>query len=138
MAKKRRRARGGESISGYFRTVFRERPDWLHSKSNDALRARWLADHPGETEVPKRVLQNLANVKSLLRKKGRKRKAAKAGLRRGEGLPRPVSRGLEGLEEYIDECLTMARNLDREGLDDVIRMLRRARNDVVWKMGQSS
>jgi hypothetical protein len=30
----------------------------------------------------------------------------------------------------------MARSLRREGFDDVIGYLRRARNEVVWKMGQ--
>jgi hypothetical protein len=35
----------------------------------------------------------------------------------------------------LDNCLTDAKHLDREGLDDVIRMLRNARNAVVWKLG---
>jgi hypothetical protein len=30
----------------------------------------------------------------------------------------------------------LAKHLDREGLGEVIRLLRRARNEVVWKMGQ--
>ena len=45
-------------------------------------------------------------------------------------------RGLDALEEQIDECLTLAKNLDREGLANVISLLRRARNEVVWKMGE--
>jgi hypothetical protein len=32
--------------------------------------------------------------------------------------------------------MTLARNLDPEGLDEVIARLRRARNEVVWKSGQ--
>jgi hypothetical protein len=36
----------------------------------------------------------------------------------------------------IDDCLTAAKKMDREGLDDVIRLLRNARNGVVWKLGQ--
>ena len=43
---------------------------------------------------------------------------------------------LENLEELIDECLVSAKGLDREGLDSVIRLLRHARNSVVWKLGQ--
>ena len=52
--------------------------------------------------------------------------------------PRKAARGLERLEEQIDECLTLARTLDREGLSGVIVMLRRARNEVVWKMGETA
>jgi hypothetical protein len=48
---------------------------------------------------------------------------------------RPL-RNLEALEEAIDDCLTLARNFDREGLADVITLLRKARNAVVWKGGQ--
>jgi hypothetical protein len=40
------------------------------------------------------------------------------------------------LEEHIDDCLTVAKLLDREGLGHVIRLLRQARNEVVWKLGQ--
>ena len=50
--------------------------------------------------------------------------------------PRKRVRGFESLEEQIDECLTLAKNLDREGLSSVINLLRRARNEVVWKMGE--
>jgi len=30
----------------------------------------------------------------------------------------------------------MAKHLDRDGLANVIALLRRARNEVVWKMGE--
>ncbi len=43
---------------------------------------------------------------------------------------------LESLELQIDDCLIQATNLDREGLAEVINHLRRARNAVVWKIGQ--
>jgi hypothetical protein len=52
--------------------------------------------------------------------------------------PKPTRiapKGLEALEERIDDCLTVAKHMDREGLDDVIRLLRNARNAVVWKLG---
>jgi hypothetical protein len=134
---------GGEGISAYFRKVFGENPKWLSTRSNDEVLARWLQDHEGETEVPKRVKQNLSNVKSLLRKAGRRKpgrpkkeslsaepNAVPAAARRGS------VRGLESLEEHIDECLSLAKNLDREGLSSVINLLRRARNEVVWKIGE--
>jgi DNA-binding MurR/RpiR family transcriptional regulator len=45
------------------------------------------------------------------------------------------AQGLEALEEQIDDCLTVAKHMDRDALDDVIRLLRNARNAVVWKLG---
>jgi hypothetical protein len=132
---------GGESFSGYFRKVFAEDPRLLKSRSNEELLKRWLADHPGEKEVPGRVKNILMNVKSILRKQGRKRgKRQEEKRQHAAGVtPTPVrriGRGLEELEEHIDECLTVARLIDREGLEHVIRLLRQARNEVVWKLGQ--
>jgi hypothetical protein len=134
----------GESIAGYFRKVFKENPSWLRERSNDKLMKRWIADHPDEKEVSPSVKSSLSNLKSVLRSKKRKRVARVAQ----ESQPatqtpqvkvaRVPTGGskLEALELQIDECLISARHLDREGLHDVIAMLRRARNAVVWKLGQ--
>ena len=89
--------------------------------------------------------QNLSNVKSVLRKKLRSKPGRKKGTRSAGSstttapiteTPRKTIRGLDTLEEQIDECLTLAKSLDREGLADIIALLRRARNEVVWKMGE--
>ena len=48
-----------------------ERPDLLDSKSNDELRKLWLDAHPNQRDVPKKVIQNLSNLKSVMRKKKR-------------------------------------------------------------------
>ena len=134
---------GAETVSGYFRRVFTENPKWLATRSNDDVLARWLKDHPGEKEVPEKVRQNLSNVKSNLRKDNRMKPGApKKESRAAEptaavaAAPRKGVRGLESLEEQIDECMTLAKNLDREGLSSVINLLRRARNEVVWKIGE--
>jgi hypothetical protein len=132
---------GGESVSGYFRKVFAESPKLLKTRSNDEVLQRWLKDHPGEKEVSAPVRNSLMNVKSLLRKKGRKRVRRQEEEReKATGVkPAPrtkVANALEELEEHIDDCLTVAKLLDREGLDHVIRLLRQARNEVVWKLGQ--
>jgi hypothetical protein len=132
---------GGESVSGYFRKVFEESPKLLKTRSNDEVLRRWLKDHPGEKEVSAQVRNSLMNVKSLLRKKGRKRVRRQEEEReRATGVkaaPRTkVANALEELEEHIDECLTAAKVLDREGLAHVIRLLRQARNEVVWRLGQ--
>jgi hypothetical protein len=133
-----------ENISAYFRMVFKEKPKWLEGRSNGEVLARWLKDHPGETVVSDRVKQNLSNVKSLLRNKLRNQpgkataesQPAEAAAATSVAAPRKGVRGLETLEEQLDECLTLAKNLDREGLSSVINLLRRARNEVVWKMGE--
>ena len=133
----------GETVSGYFRKVFAEDPGLLDSRSNDELLQRWLKDHPGETEVPKNVKVGLQNVKSVLRSKSRRRRKAKAASATGTTAAASLPPGagvkrnkLEALEERIDDSLMFARGVDEEGLKDVISHLRRARNEVVWKMGQ--
>ena len=114
----------------------------LDTRSNDELLSRWLADHPSETEVPEKIRQNLSNVKSVLRKGQRKggrkqeeRKIAAGGAPTPKA-PRRAEDSLVALEEHIDDALTLAKAIDREGLQSVISHLRRARNEVVWKQGQ--
>jgi hypothetical protein len=134
----------GETVAGYFRKVFSENPRLLGESSNDKLLARWLADHPDQTEVPKSVRGSLSNIKSVLRSKKRKRVARRAQESQSGESGRKVKVAtvptggtkLENLEHQIDECLTIAKVVDREGLDSVITLLRRARNEVVWKIGQ--
>jgi hypothetical protein len=106
--------------------------------SNTAVVEQWKRDHPGK-EMDVREKQAMANVKSNMRSKsrggkmrGRKllRSVAAAGLRTGNN-------SLVGLEMMIDDCLSLARQMDPAGLEDVIKSLRRARNDVVLKSGQA-
>jgi len=140
-----------DTVSGYFRRIFAENPKLLHGRSNQALLDHWLQDHPAQKEVPARVKANLSNIKSVLRKKGRKagrKKAAEASEQVGAHLAGPSSLGsavptnrgrvsrLEQLEEQIDDCLSMAKSLDRERLHHVISLLRQARNIVVWQEGK--
>src|SRR5947209_2293748 len=106
-----------ENVSGYFRRVFNERPDLLSGSSNSQLYDRWLKDNPGQKEVPKRVKAILFNVKSVLRKHGRKRRGARHAGQPAQGaavsaaMPRTYVQKLEALEEQIDECLTIAKNV---------------------------
>jgi len=134
----------GETSSGYFRRVFKENPQLLVTRSNEELMARWVADHPGHKAMPPKVQGHMSNVKSLLRKKGRKKRRKAKKVEQDGAVtavstpPKPTRiapKGLEALEEMIDDCLTVAKRMDREGLDDVIRLLRNARNAVVWKLG---
>jgi hypothetical protein len=135
----KRSKRGGESQSGYFRRIFQEHPEWLFEKSNDAVLARYRADHsvPDGQELPRNVRNNLANLKSVLRKKEREfggKHGRPAGAVKTGG-PMDGKR-LEALEEQIDECLSMAKSIDRQLLESVIKHLRNARNNVVWLTGQ--
>src|SRR5205823_8927428 len=134
MAKKTK----GVSIQGYFRPIFKENPKLLKNRSNDELYARWLKDHPGEKEVPLKVRQGLSNLKSVMRAKmkrrGRKRREAASGNPNGSRKVPRVARGLELLETHIDESILLAKQLDPEGLDEIIRMLRTARNRVIVKV----
>ncbi len=131
-----------ETTAGYFRKVFQESPRLLNERSNKKLLKRWLADHPGETEVPRSVKANLANLKSVLRSKQRSKVAARAQKKlppeeqtRVATVPTGDTQ-LELLEYQIDECLILAKSMDRDVLESVISHLRSARNEVVWKIGK--
>jgi hypothetical protein len=136
---------GGETVAGYFRKIYKAQPRLLGERSNEKLLNLWLADHPDHKVVPDKVKANLSNLKSILRSKKRKKVAKRATETQVNGplasAAVPVARKatggtkLEALEFQIDECLILARQLDREGLHDVISDLRRARNAVVWKLG---
>jgi hypothetical protein len=123
--------------SAYFRKYFDEHPDLVDGSDNTALYAQWTRDHAGR-EMTQRDKQAMANVKSSLRSKhrgGGKRKGKRllkrvtaAGVRTGRST-------LDGLEVMIDNCLSLARQMDPAGLDAVIKDLRHARNGVVLKGG---
>jgi hypothetical protein len=133
----------GGSVASYFKAIFKENPTLLDTRSNDEILLRWLKDHPGEKTVPARIKGNLSNVKSVLRKKRRKKPGRKPGqpvvaaFTTVAAEPARIStKGFDKLEEQIDDCLTAARGLQNEALAGVIALLRRARNAVVWKLGQ--
>src|SRR6266704_1612946 len=126
MAKKRTAGQvpssNDESIAGYFRKIFAETPKLLQTRSNEKLLGRWLADHPGEKRVPDSVKSSLSNIKSVLRSKKRKRRKAKAAAAEIAAGPvvvavnTPKASVLQTLDERIDDCLTDARHLDKDGL----------------------
>ena len=116
-----------KSVMGYFRAILLKRPDLLDSRSNDIIIQMWLDDHPGYELTPKSVRNTLANLKSALRK----RKREQTG---GDFFP--VATRLEQLEMKIDDALSLAKTLHRQDLNQVIQLLRRARNEIVWKLGQ--
>jgi hypothetical protein len=138
-----------ETLTGYFRRVFAAKPKLLRTRSNQEVLRRWQEDHPGQA-VTEQIKAAMANAKSALRQKRKKRrghKAAEAGQpTAAEQAAAPLSiagpttahttRVSRALEEQIDQCLDAAKELDRQGLETVIKVLLRARREVVWKMGQ--
>jgi hypothetical protein len=126
---------------GYFRQFYDADPTLLESKSNEDLIDQWKRDHMNYTDLDlKKARQNLANLKSSLRRKAREGARRSAPGSRMSAARKTNSysgtrNNLETLEEQIDNCLLMARNMDPEGLADVIRHLRFARNEVVLKIG---
>jgi hypothetical protein len=130
-----------ESIAGYFRRIFKENPKLLKQRSNDELLQRWQDDHPGHATIPDSVKMGLANIKSVLRKKRKRR-----GRPPGQSAQAPVKKAapasgqsqeepLERLEYLIDRCLAIARDEDAEGLRSIITHLRQARNELVLRLG---
>ncbi|MBL8796486.1 MAG: hypothetical protein JNM56_21480 [Planctomycetia bacterium] len=132
----------GESTAAYWKRILLERPRLLNSrKSNEALREIWLKDHPGQDEVPANIMANLANVKTQLRnKKGNGKRAATVEVEEAPARQTAHSpahqRGLKALEDRIDDCLMLAREMNQPQLENVIDRLRRARNEVVVQIGE--
>jgi hypothetical protein len=128
--------RQGDSIGGYFTDVFTRHPEFLRERKNDKLFEQWKKDHPGKA-LTQQIRNIAANVKSKTKtrlrigKPGRKPKAAAVAA----AAPRPArassAGNLEKLELHIDECLSMARQLDEEAMSDIVKNLRVARNEVV-------
>jgi hypothetical protein len=140
MAKAAQRSGEAESVMGYFRPILEANPELIKQRRNDELYDRWLQDHPQQKTVPENVKNGLSNLKASLRRKLKLRKgkrrqkvaaAAEPGATPVKRAPRGAAGQMERLEEQIDECVAMARSLDREGLGKVIDLLRGARNQVV-------
>ncbi len=127
----------GESIAGYFRKIFAEKPKLLKPGSNNELYQRWLADHPGVTEVPVKVKQNLSTLKGVLRNKKKKTNPMDPGITTAPPALRvePINAQLLQLETRIDDCLALANSFGPEGLESVLNLMRRAQREVVWMMG---
>jgi hypothetical protein len=133
----------GESRSKIFTRYFTKRPDLLRESSFDVIAEMYKAEFP-DRDFSDRDRQIAANIKSKLRRKfkirRRKRRGRPAAAAAGENAAPRAMRGhtsLSILEDHIDECLMLAKRLDRDGLDDVIKHLRRARNLVIVKSGEA-
>jgi hypothetical protein len=123
------------SKSGFFRQYFRDNPGQLKKRGIKEALDQWLQANPGHTEVPKNIQQAAFNVKSVMKKKKRKRMKAEGDNGAASTAPRTPVKVLQSLEEQIDQCLFMARSVGSDALGDVVESLRQARNDVILKQG---
>jgi hypothetical protein len=129
----------GESKSGLFKRLFTSNKDLLKVPSIDEIIKMFEAETGRSATDKDRGVA--ANIKSKLRKqlgmRGRRRRGGKRGRPPGSGnaavavavAPR-VSSAL-ALEDAIEDCIYLARKMESERLADVIKMLRRARNQLV-------
>jgi hypothetical protein len=131
---RRRASANGETVQGYFRPIFNENPKLLKRRSNKELYKRWLADHPGTSEVPQNVMQGLSVLKSMMRRRRTVRRKLRGESANKSGSAVTTS-GLVRLEALVDDALAFAKHIDREGLEDIIRLLHAARNKVVVRLG---
>jgi hypothetical protein len=135
-----------DNTNTFFRRIFAVRPKLLWLPSMDIVLDEWLKEHPDFTEVPVNVRSICDKVRSSLRSAGRHDRPQEPGdetrMKPSASLPvRSLAAGaanLDTLELLIDDCLTLAKNLDAIGLEEVIRLLRRARNAVVLKRGSGA
>src|SRR5262245_52820554 len=139
--------RGGDSVGGWFRELYTKQPDLLKQGTNADVIALWEKAHAGQ-RMDERVKGIMANVKSQMRKKmglgklrgrRRRRKVALDGAAGGvmvAAKPRASRLSLEDLEGAIDDCMAMAKNINRERLVTVLQHLRKARNLVVYELGE--
>ena len=130
------RRRKGPSLLGIFKDYFNERPDWLQTRSNDAVVERFAADHP-DIPVDKRVKQAMFNAKNFMKKgqPGRRGRRAKVAIINAAiASNSPKMDALQILETHVDECLAMARAIGKEAIGAVIGHLHRARNMLVMKI----
>lgn len=132
MAKRRK----GPSLAGTVKQYLNDHPEWLASADTSELVAQFQKDHPG-TPVDKRLMQSIYNVKSTMRKGETgfaKRQQSKANARQVvasaqlAGTPR---RPLSMLEEQIDDCMILAKQIGKDQMHNVLGNLHRARNAVV-------
>lgn len=132
-----RKKRKGPSLLGIFKEYFRANPDWQQRRTNEAIMEKFSKEHPA-IEVTPRVKQAMFNAKNQMKRGGggTSSKAAKVSEMRAEVAKpnRKPAGALQLLEDHVDDCLAMAKQIGREEIGDVINHLHRARNILVTKI----
>ena len=128
--------RKGPSLLGIFKQYFHDHPDWLQTRTNEAVIAQFSKDHP-KIDPDSRVKQAMFNAKNHMKKggkgkRGRKRKVEM--INAAIKAPKLGNGALQILENHVDDCLAMARAVGAESIREVINHLHRARNILVLKI----
>ena len=81
-----RKRREGPSLLGMFKQYFIDHPEWLRTRSNDAVLAQFKADH-ADIPVTPQIKQAMFNAKNYVRRgpKGKRRRKRMAAGSRGSG-----------------------------------------------------
>ena len=131
MARRRKK-----SLAAVFKEYYAEHPEWLEGDGNAKAIAQFEQDHPGR-KANAQVRQAMYNVKSALKKgeagapkRGQKKAAAREMATAAHRTGRP-GQPLAVLEEQIDECMILAKQIGRERMQNVLANLHEARNEVV-------
>jgi hypothetical protein len=112
------------STSGIFKKIFAEHPELLGASNLDSVIELFQRENPN-VEVTPKIRQIAANIKSTLKKKG-------------AGGANPGGPALERLEDKIDSCIALAKEISVRDLRNVIWLLRRARNGARVVAGRKS
>jgi hypothetical protein len=130
----------GESKSGLFKRLFMSNKEMLKVPSIDEVIKLFEAETGRSATDKDRGVA--ANVKSKLRKqlgmrgrRGKKRGRPAGGGSTAVAVAAPRVSSALALEDAIEDCIYLARKMESDRLADVIKMLRRARNQLVLVTG---
>jgi hypothetical protein len=129
-----------ESKSAVFRRIYESNLDLLRVPGYDELFRMYQAED-GSRKVGVSERQVAANVKSTLRHKhkirGRRRRGRGRRGRMTNGALAPAALAPQrvaahlALEDAIDDCVFLARKMDAVRFEDVVRLLKKARNQLI-------
>ena len=127
-----------ESKSSVFRRIYESNLELLKVPGYDELFRVYQAED-GSRKIGVSERQVAANVKSTLRAKHKirgRRRGRRARLANGAVAPvimtpQRVGAAHLALEDAIDDCIFLARRMDAVRFVDVVRMLKRARNQLI-------
>ncbi len=129
----------GESKSAVFRRLYESKLDLLKVPGYDELFRLYQAEDSSR-KIGTSERQVAANVKSRLRKEHKFRRRRRGGrrARSANGAVAPVMTGPQrvgaahlALEDAIDDCIFLARRMDATRFEDIVRLLKKARNQLI-------
>ena len=129
----------GESKSAVFRRLYEGNLNLLTVPEYDELFRQYQGEDSSR-KIGTSERQVAANVKSRLRKEHKFRRRRGRRGRRGrmaDGAapvmtgPQRVGAAHLALEDAIDDCIFLARRMDATRFEDVVRLLKRARNHLI-------